>query len=159
VLFSYVIQLILAPKGVADSIASLKHCLPKGIPMMVMHHKIPATMKDIARAIPQIKSHITFAMGCLPKFVVTVEPKGHADKRAILKHCFPNGIPMIVMHRIRPSKNQESAAARPVKINQRMLPINFIAEVLLFHLICFDFIINRRICQVFRIFKILPRVR
>ena len=31
-----------APKGVRPSFASLKHCLPKGIPMMVMHQITPA---------------------------------------------------------------------------------------------------------------------
>ena len=115
-----------APKGVSDSLASLKHCLPKGMPMMVMHHKRLANRKLRDRHRPPKMIQMTFAMGCLPKLVFTFVPKGQAETRASLKHCLPKGMPMMVMHHRMPHKNQAMAEPRPVKMSQRRLPINFI---------------------------------
>ena len=67
-----------------------------------------------------------FAIGCFPKSDFTVFPNGKSDSFAILKHCLPNGIPIMVMHQIMPRKNQDNAEKKPVNKNQRLLPIVFI---------------------------------
>ncbi len=45
-------------------------------------------------------------------------PKGARDNFAILKNCFPKGIPTIVMHHRQPSTKFPSAIHHPFKQNQ-----------------------------------------
>ncbi len=51
-----------APTGASDSLASLKNCLPNGMPTMVMHHSSPKKKWVAASARPPKKNHITFTM-------------------------------------------------------------------------------------------------
>ena len=47
-------------------------------------------------------------------------PNGRKATWAILKYCLPNGMPMIVIHRIAPVKKNPSAVSHPPKIAQRI---------------------------------------
>ena len=53
----------------------------------------------------------------------TLAPNGMKESLAILKNCFPNGIPTIVIHHIHPAKTQAKPPSNPPNINQRILPI------------------------------------
>ena len=52
---------ILAPNGVRASLAILKNCLPKGMPIMVMHHNIPVTILPRAIQSPKKISQMILA--------------------------------------------------------------------------------------------------
>jgi transcriptional regulator CtsR len=47
---------------------------------------------------------------------------GKNDMDANLKHCFPQGIPMIVMQQTSPANHQDSPLRNPPNMNQRILP-------------------------------------
>ncbi len=47
-----------APKGISESFAILKHCNPKGIPIIVQQSSAPFTAADNANGMPLIKSHM-----------------------------------------------------------------------------------------------------
>lgn len=46
------------PKGKNARDANLKHCVPMGMPTIVMHHKSPAAIQQIPCHIPPHKNHI-----------------------------------------------------------------------------------------------------
>ena len=101
-------QIIFAPKGAKDNLAILKNCNPNGIPTMVTHQMHPNIKFSIAIGIPKKIIHITFANndGTPPPYSISF-PNGANDIDANLKHCFPYGIPMIVIHHIIPDKIHE----------------------------------------------------
>lgn len=121
-----------APKGAMESPASLKHCLPKGIPIMVMHQITPKMRNPRARPSPPKIIQITLAMGCAPKFLFTTVPKGQKISLAILNACLPKGIPIMVIHQKIPMKNHMRPSNKPVKRSHKMLPIVFILYHFLF---------------------------
>jgi len=84
--------------------ASLKYCLPKGIPIIVIHNITPEMIQETKPSQPKKISHKILLTGCLLKFVVTFFPKGAKINFANLKHCFASGIPIIVMYNINPNK-------------------------------------------------------
>lgn len=43
-------------------------------------------------------------------------PSGNKTKCAILKYCFPNGIPMMVTQKITPTRSKTKALIQPPKI-------------------------------------------
>ena len=94
--------------------------------MIVMHQKIPVKKKLNANEKPPNKNQIMLRIACLPKFAFTVEPKGQKDNLANLKHCKPNGIPMMVMHHMIPRKKYIKPVHKPVNKSHKMFPINFI---------------------------------
>lgn len=49
-------------------------------------------------------------------------PNGVSDSFANLKNCFPNGIPMMVMHHSTPEKTQDKPLRNPPNISYRMFP-------------------------------------
>ena len=51
----------------------------------------------------------------------TFAPNGNNDNLAILKNCFPNGIPTMVMHRRHPITKFPIASSKPDTKNQIML--------------------------------------
>jgi hypothetical protein len=55
---------------------------------------------------------------------------------AILKHCFPNGIPIIVKHKSTPKKMNAKQDQNPERINQITLAIVFIqsSKIRLYHI-------------------------
>ena len=76
------------PKGKRLMAASLTNCFPKGIPIIVMHQRIP--QKSAVRAISQPKSAIQRILKrVLPNFTgswITSFLNGRAQSPAILKH-------------------------------------------------------------------------
>ena len=51
------IYITVAPKGISASFAILKHCTPKGIPIIVQHKSNPFSSATNAKGIPLISSH------------------------------------------------------------------------------------------------------
>ena len=49
-------------------------------------------------------------------YPITLAPNGMKESLAILKNCFPNGIPTIVMHHIQPTIRFPSAISHPKNI-------------------------------------------
>lgn len=93
---------------------------------MIVIHKIIA---DIAYPInisqPKKTAQSMLAIGCLLKFESIVCPNGINVMFANLKHCFPKGIPMIVIHRINPRKNQIIEVKIPPRSSHMILKIRF----------------------------------
>ena len=117
-------SMISAPKGIRESLASLKNCRPKGIPTMVTHKSAPMIRWPRAIHIPKKISQITFTRkDTVPPPYSTSRPKGHRDSDANLKHCSPYGMPIMVMHQISPEKHQQIALRSPPKISHNMLPM------------------------------------
>lgn len=124
-------RLTLAPKGVNAKPAILKHCFPKGIPIIVIQKKIPLNADSTAMGIPPKTSHKIFKKTLpVPPVCSTVFPKGDNANFPSLKHCFPTGSPTIVIdHRI-PTRNQDSACQKPPKRNHNTFPMNDISSLL-----------------------------
>ena len=56
-------------------------------------------------------------------FYSTLAPNGVRASLAILKNCFPKGMPTIVMHRIRPMAAFSTASGMPLTRSQKMFKI------------------------------------
>src|SRR5690349_9571917 len=56
-------------------------------------------------------------------------PKGHSTTAANLKHCKPQGIPMMEMHNTNPPIMYPMAAARPPNSSQMILPSKLMMPV------------------------------
>lgn len=115
--------LIVAPKGIKASLAILKCCKPKGIPIIVIQKIIPNTAETIAIGIPVTIIHIIFRIKepAPPPYTISF-PKGKKLRLANLKHCKPIGIPIIVIHHKQPASIQLSPLKKPPNINQIKLP-------------------------------------
>ena len=123
-------RMIVAPKGIRASLAILKHCRPKGIPMMVIQstRPIPAAVSAISN--PPKMSHSMFTKKLKTPLLNRISrPKGHRLKEANLKHCMPTGIPKMVMHQSRPAKVHSRANTSPHSRNQITLPMKCILNV------------------------------
>jgi hypothetical protein len=118
------------PKGVKARFISLKCCLPKGMPIMVRHSRMPKSKWVRAIQIPPHKSHIMFIIvdrqPVLEDVSVIFTPKGARPTKANLKHWRPNGIPTMVRHKINPPIRYSKKIIIPPKIIHNMLPIMFI---------------------------------
>lgn len=112
-----------APNGIRASFASLKHCLPKGIPMIVTHSTAPSTAASTAMGIPlKINQKILQTTETALPPNSTSLPNGKNASFANLKHCFPMGIPTIVMHQSTPAATQLRPVHSPPNRNQRIFP-------------------------------------
>ena len=118
------------PKGVNARFISLKCCLPKGMPMMVMQNKIPNNRWVRAIQKPPHNSQIIFMMvdkhPVLDDVSVIFTPKGARPTIANLKHWMPKGIPTIVKQRIKPPIIYSKNIKIPPRIIQIILPKKFI---------------------------------
>lgn len=116
------------PKGVNDNLAILKCCLPKGMPTIVQHKLTPIVVSASANGKPVKQIHKRF----IKKFPVpptglkTYLPNGNKQRVPILKHCFPTGIPMIVIVQNIPARYQDNPINPPPVRNQIMLPMKLI---------------------------------
>ena len=81
-----------APNGIRASFASLKHCLPKGIPMIVTHSTAPSTAASTAMGIPlKINQKILQTTEtALPPYSTSL-PNGKKCKLRKLEALLPNG--------------------------------------------------------------------
>lgn len=126
---------MVAPKGIRDSFAILKHCSPKGMPIIVMHSKTPLNTATHARGIPLKINQKTLAITeTLPPPYSISFPNGKKVSDASLKHCLPIGMPMIVMlHRI-PASTHEKPSHSPQTRNQIIFPKQLIMYLLLLYI-------------------------
>ena len=113
------------PNGVNDNLAILKCCFPKGIPTIVQHKLTPIVISAIANGKPVIQIHKRFnkKLPVPPPGFTTYLPNGNKQSVPILKHCFPAGIPMIVIDQNIPAIYQDIPINPPPVRNQIMLPI------------------------------------
>jgi hypothetical protein len=124
---NYLTTIISAPKGIIASLAILKHCRPKGIPMIVAQQRIPKTQYIIASSMPPKTNQRIFNNTLPMESEKTISfPKGKKLKPANLKHWNPTGNPIIVTHQRSPMINQVRPPIKPGTINHNKLPINFI---------------------------------
>ena len=123
-LLPYVHHIMVAPKGVNDNLASLKYCFPTGIPTMVTQYRIPSDVAAIARGTPvmQIHNRLSKKFPVVLLGAMTYFPNGKKHRVAILKHCFPTGIPIMVNDHSTPAAHQDSPIAAPPNRNQMMFP-------------------------------------
>lgn len=113
-----------APKGIRDSLASLKHCFPIGMPRIVMHQRQPRMQYPIAISRPKkmIQIRLTRKEKPPPPYTTSF-PNGKKARLANLKHCSPTGMPMMVMHQRHPASTQARPPINPPNRNQRTFPI------------------------------------
>ena len=136
----------LAPNGIRDRRASLKNCLPNGIPTMVMHHSNPTIRLPSAISHPKKTIQIRLIKNeNIPFPYTTSLPNGQNANVANLKHCIPTGIPTMVIHQIQPAKIHESPPSSPPKRNHRILPKNLI----FFSFVCYRLKVIPNHCTVF----------
>ena len=121
------------PKGVKHIDISLKCCLPKGIPMMVMQSSRPNIRwvraihrppHSIHRILSRVVKQPVFCPLALALSTI-FNPKGAKVAMPILMHCIPKGIPTMVQHSISPPRIYSKAAMKPPKISQIKFPIRF----------------------------------
>ena len=117
------------PKGVKANAASLKCCLPNGMPMMVMQRMIPNTRcvtliqippKSIQRMFMMILRHPPACGEVSIRF-----PKGQRAKKLSFKVWMPKGIPMMVIIIPKLAMTYSTAVMIPPKSNQSIF-INMI---------------------------------
>lgn len=93
------------------------------IPMIVAQNRSPFTAATIASGIPLTSSQIRLSRNePTPPPYRTSFPKGKKESPAILKHCIPTGIPMMVMHHSTPAAPQQSPCQNPPQRNQIAFP-------------------------------------
>ena len=115
--------IICAPNGISDSFANFKNCFPKGIPIIVMYKIQPIARWPRAIHNPKKINHIILAIvDTAPPPYITSFPNGQNDRLANLKHCFPYGIPMMVMHHSIPDKIQDKPLSSPPNNSHSMFP-------------------------------------
>lgn len=119
-------SIIFAPNGIIDSFANLKNCFPNGIPIIAMHKIIPHITLYMAMGIPVINiQNILAIILNVPSPYTTSFPNGHIDSFENLKHCFPIGMPIIVIHHSRPARNQIMPSTNPPHRSHIRFPIVF----------------------------------
>ena len=105
------------------SFASLKHCLPNGMPMIVMQNRTPISADSTAMGMPlKINQKILQMMETTPPPYSTSLPNGKNASFANLKHCLPIGMPTMVIHHSTPESTQPRPIHSPPNKNQRTLP-------------------------------------
>ncbi len=120
----------LFPKGNKASFISLKCCIPKGMPTMVMQKKIPHSKWVRAIGNPPTIHHITFMIparhpeGHEPSVIFV--PNGHNATFASFSVCNPKGIPMMVIIIVTLDIKYSNAIITPPKTNQIMFSNTFI---------------------------------
>jgi hypothetical protein len=79
--------IILAPNGINASFASLKHCFPNGMPIIVIHRRNPFNTATHASGKPPKISHRIFKIRDTPPPPYTTSlPNGKNESCASLKH-------------------------------------------------------------------------
>ena len=73
-----------------------------------MFHNINPSQSIIIRSLRNLSKNIKFDY-----YPITLAPNGMKESLAILKNCFPNGIPTIVIHHIQPTIRFPSAISQP----------------------------------------------
>ena len=103
---------------------------------------------------PESTNHTIFAIGCLKKLVDTFWPNGTSISPASLKHCRPNGIPIMVTHKISPITAQWRADINPPKISHIKFPKSLITGMFLPYVVKYrtDLSDEKRFCRFIYMF-------
>lgn len=121
------------PNGNNAKRISLKCCIPKGIPIMVIQKNIPHAKWVRAIGKPPTNHHITFIMPARhpdgQPSRLTFVPKGHNATMASFIVCRPNGIPIIVIIISKLEIAYSIAIIKPPKTIQIMLSKMFIVKI------------------------------
>ena len=120
---------ISCPKGVSAKPASLKCCIPKGMPIMVIQKSTPKIAWVRKIHTPPIKNQIMFIklerQPCADSLFVISAPNGHKASMPSLIDCKPKGIPIIVINKKTLAIKYSRAIKIPPKTNQIIFPIIF----------------------------------
>ena len=125
----YYTETIFFPKGIRETSTSLKCCFPQGMPMMVIKRMMPIII--CTRAVYHPPNRIQIILQNVERqpvlllSLITFCPKGQSTKLPTLKHCNPQGIPTIVMHKTRPPIKYPRAASSPPKRSHTKFPSKF----------------------------------
>jgi hypothetical protein len=130
----------LLPKGVKQTLASLKWTIPKKIgktKKKARKQLIPASTCSMASHRPASMIHRKLAklvpvILFLPNSRASASsfPKGNAAKPVIRNAAIPKGIPTSVQHNSKPSSNQlRQVNKSPPKIKHKRLPTNTITHI------------------------------
>ena len=84
------------------------------------------------KPVKHIHSRLSRKFPVVLRGAITAFPKGKKQKEAILKHCLPAGMPMMVNDHSTPAMVQESPMAAPPNTNQRIFPIADICALISF---------------------------
>lgn len=118
------------PKGIRASLAILKCCMPKGIPIIEIQSNNPKSKCATHVGNPPNTNQMIFmGMDKQPMLLadsLTVDPNGHRHKSPSFIVCTPKGIPMIVIIKAMEPAKYPMAHSRPPKINHIKFPKNFI---------------------------------
>ena len=108
---------------------------PQGIPTMETQSRIPKKRCVSTTQKPPKINQITFIIvvrqPVLGEVSVILTPKGARPTIANLKHCIPNGIPIMVRHKNKPPMIYPKKMNSPPKIIQIILPNKFIVSFIL----------------------------
>lgn len=114
------------PKGRNAIFANLKNCIPKGIPTIVIHPRIPNKQDITPNSQPIINIQIMFSKKVpVPLEKVTSLPKGQNINEANLKHCIPTGMAIIVQQQITPTIPHNTERTNPPNTSHNILPTVF----------------------------------
>ena len=117
-----------APNGIIASCANFMLCMPKGIPIMVMHQINPMQKETIAISQPQSIIQSIFIRKCPILLLYSMLlPNGYKTNPANFIHWIPRGMPMIVTKQRRAARNHKSDIIPPPNKNQNILPKVFIS--------------------------------
>lgn len=117
------------PNGTNARRANLKCCIPKGIPIIVMHKSNPKNRCVSAIQRPPIKNQIIFIVidkqpPALSLSLIVV-PNGHNITTANFNVCSPKGIPIMVINNPMLLTTYSMHVAKPPNSSQMMFPSNF----------------------------------
>lgn len=122
--------MISLPNGVKARDASLKCCMAKGIPIIVIPRIIPKIRwVRLIQIPPQMIQRIlnkVLRQPLLYDACRVVRPNGQSARMASFKVWIPKGIPIIVTIRIILATKYSTAIINPPNINQMRFPRSFI---------------------------------
>jgi len=117
-----------APKGISARRANLKHCVPNGMPTIVIHQISPNTQEMTANSHPKTRIQRTFRRKLVVQFAnITFLPNGQITREVNLKHWIPVGMPIIVQQQKRPAIAQRTARIPPPNKTHSMFPKTLIS--------------------------------
>ena len=120
------------PNGKNANFANLKCCLPNGIPIIVMHNRIPKSRCATHVANPPNIHQIMFIGRLMQpmslELSLTLAPNGQRHNSPSFIVCIPNGMPIMVTINAKEPAKYPMAHSSPPKMSQSKLPINFISN-------------------------------
>lgn len=121
--------MICLPNGVRAKAASLKCCIPNGMPMTVMQSTVPNARWERLIQMPPNRIHKMFMMRLRQApdcgAVRTSLPNGHKANRLSFSVCSPKGMPMMVIIIPKLHATYSTAVKMPPKSNHKIFITKF----------------------------------